>query len=187
MPLPAPAPREPLHTRTITCQGFRRQDGLWDIDAHIVDTKTYDFTIHKRGNVPAGSHIHEMWLRLTLDDGYIIQDIVAATDAAPWPVCFEVAPILSKLKGMALAPGFMSEVRRRIERRDACTHLLELLRPLATAAFQTIVIAPDRATGKAPDNPGPIVIETCRAFRRDGPIVQALWPDYAAANASDAP
>src|SRR6185503_19700597 len=41
MSLSAPAPRRHLHTRSITCEGFARDDGLWDIEARIVDTKTY--------------------------------------------------------------------------------------------------------------------------------------------------
>ncbi len=178
MPLPAAAPRRPLHTRTITCEGFQREDGLWDIDAHIVDTKSYDVAIARRGAVEAGRHIHGMWLRVTLDAAYVIRDIAAATDAAPWPVCFEAPPMLAPLKGMSLGPGFAEEIRRRVDRRDACTHLIELLRPIATAAFQTIVLSPAE-DGAVPDNPGPVVIDTCRAFRRDGPIVRALWPEHA--------
>jgi hypothetical protein len=180
MPLPAAVTRRPLHTRSVTCEGFQRADGLWDIDAHIVDTKSYDFAIARRGNIPAGSHIHEMWLRLTLDAHYVVQDIAAATEAAPWPVCFEAPAMLAPLKGMSLGPGFAEEVRRRVDKRDVCTHLIELLRPMATAAFQTIVLSPAAADGSVPDNPGPVVVDTCRAFRRDGPIVRALWPDYAA-------
>ena len=43
MPLPAPtSERKLLHTRTITCQGYERADGKWDIDGWINDIKTYD-------------------------------------------------------------------------------------------------------------------------------------------------
>ena len=41
MPLPAPAPRKHLHTRTIKCEGYEREDGLYDIEAQIVDQKAY--------------------------------------------------------------------------------------------------------------------------------------------------
>ena len=43
MPLPDPVPREPLHTRRVECRGYRRADGLWDIEGHLVDTKAYPF------------------------------------------------------------------------------------------------------------------------------------------------
>jgi hypothetical protein len=33
MSLPAPAPRRHLHTRVISCEGYEREDGLFDIEA----------------------------------------------------------------------------------------------------------------------------------------------------------
>ncbi|MGH7035691.1 MAG: DUF2889 domain-containing protein, partial [Stellaceae bacterium] len=51
MPLSAAAPREPIHTRQIECRGFRRADGLWDIEGHLIDTKSYAFQNEHRGEV----------------------------------------------------------------------------------------------------------------------------------------
>lgn len=42
MPLSPPEPREHIHSRDIILRGYRREDGLWDIEAHLTDTKTYD-------------------------------------------------------------------------------------------------------------------------------------------------
>ncbi len=41
MPLSAPAPRQLMHNRAIECRGYQREDGMWDIEGHLVDTKTY--------------------------------------------------------------------------------------------------------------------------------------------------
>ena len=49
MPLPAPAPRQLLHKRVVQCWGYRREDGLWDIEGRLVDTKTYPFPNEDRG------------------------------------------------------------------------------------------------------------------------------------------
>src|SRR3970282_2145791 len=46
MPLPNPAPRRLMHTRAIECTGYERDDGLWDIEAHLTDTKTPAHTRH---------------------------------------------------------------------------------------------------------------------------------------------
>src|SRR3954451_8363882 len=43
MPLSPPAPREMLHRRAIDIRGWRRDDGLYDIEAHLLDTKAYPF------------------------------------------------------------------------------------------------------------------------------------------------
>jgi hypothetical protein len=41
MPLSPPVSREELHTRAITLHGYRRDDGLFDIEAHLIDTKPF--------------------------------------------------------------------------------------------------------------------------------------------------
>ena len=41
--LSTPAPRNPLHTREITFQGYARENGLWDIEAHLRDFKFQPF------------------------------------------------------------------------------------------------------------------------------------------------
>ena len=40
MPLSRAVPRDHIHTREIRCRGFRRRDGLWDIEGVLEDTKT---------------------------------------------------------------------------------------------------------------------------------------------------
>ena len=39
MPLSPAPPRQPVHDRRVRCQGYRRADGLWDIEGHLTDTK----------------------------------------------------------------------------------------------------------------------------------------------------
>ena len=39
--LPDPKPRTPLHTREVTFNGYAREDGLWDIEGHLKDTKSH--------------------------------------------------------------------------------------------------------------------------------------------------
>ena len=61
MPLTTPAGRRLMHTRSIECRGYEREDGLWDIEAHLVDTKTYTHLRRHGGrpgrNVPARGSI----------------------------------------------------------------------------------------------------------------------------------
>src|SRR5271163_798275 len=80
MPLTPPAPREELHTRAITLRGYRRQDGLFDIEARLVDTKPFAMPNQDRGHIRAGEPLHEMWMRLTIDETMQIVACEAATD-----------------------------------------------------------------------------------------------------------
>ncbi|HYD97931.1 MAG TPA: DUF2889 domain-containing protein, partial [Alphaproteobacteria bacterium] len=79
MPLSAPAARRHIHTRTVTCQGFRREDGLWDIEGHMTDVKTYAFGNEWRGEIAPGEPLHDMWMRLTIDDGFTVHAVEAVT------------------------------------------------------------------------------------------------------------
>ena len=58
MPLPPPVERKHLHTRTFQFSGYRRGDGLWDIDGHMTDTKTYGFKNEFRGEIGPDEALH---------------------------------------------------------------------------------------------------------------------------------
>ena len=201
MPLPAPAPREHLHTRTVTCRGYLRLDGLWDIEGHIVDVKTYPFENEWRGRVETGTPVHEMWIRVSIDDRMEIKAVAAATDHSPFQICPDILPNFQRLVGLKIGHGFTRDVRARLGGREGCTHIVEMLQQVATVAFQTTVseraramrkeqktkAAPPEATAdpsqtgeKAPDKPKrrPIVVDTCHAWRSDGPLVKRYLPDF---------
>jgi len=187
MPLSAPDPREHLHTRQIECQGFQRADGLWDIEAHMTDRKTYSFPSDERGEVTAGTPIHDMWVRVTLDDGFHILAIEAVTDSSPYSVCPAITPSFQRLVGLRIGPGFNARVRERLGGTEGCTHLVELMGPLATTAFQTIFAAKHRAErerGKKSEAPTgkprkrPALLGTCHAFAPDSPVTKRNWPEF---------
>jgi hypothetical protein len=54
LPLPPPLPRDELHMRRIEMRGYRRHDGLYDIEARITDTKTSTLALSEK-TVPAGA------------------------------------------------------------------------------------------------------------------------------------
>jgi len=65
MPLSSPAPRKLMHTRAIECRGYEREDGLWDIEAHLTDTKTTPHTRREGGRERRpGEPVHDMWIRV---------------------------------------------------------------------------------------------------------------------------
>ncbi len=178
MPLSPPASRTPMHTRTIECRGYQRDDGLWDIEATLVDTKAYGFDNKDRGHVPPGEPLHGMVMRLTVDDDLLIHDAEAATDYAPFFQCADIAPAYGKLKGMTIGPGFDKKVRALFAGAEGCTHLRELLRPMATAAYQTIFPARERKRQEAPATTPPPLLDTCFALRADGPVVKRDFPRF---------
>ena len=150
MPLSAPAPRKHLHTRAITVKGYTRDDGLWDIEGHMTDNKSYTFTNNWRGTVPPEVPLHEMWVRLTLDDDYIVIDAEAVSDHTPLEICRSITPEYKKLKGLRVGPGWNRKVKELLGGTRGCTHLTELLGPMATVAFQTISVEKNCRRAKNP-------------------------------------
>ena len=181
MPLSEPAPRKHLHARNVECRGYLRDDGLWDIEGHMVDTKTYSFPNRHRGEVEAGEPVHEMWLRLTIDNRMRIHEVEAVTDYGPFGICPAITDNFKRLEGLTIGPGFRRAARQRVGGMQGCTHLVELLDPVATTAFQTMTARrhnrerEDRAAGT---RQRPLFLGTCHALASDSPVVREQWPEF---------
>ena len=178
MPLSKPAPRKHIHTRAIKCLGFLRDDGLWDIEGRLTDTKTYTFENHDRDGVAAGEPIHDMVIRLTLDDDFVVHAAEASTESGPYFLCGEAADAFDKLVGQKVGPGWRKRVTEAMGGVRGCTHLRDLVMgPLAVTAFQTIYPA-RKSRGERKPGEKPLLLETCYAFRLDSPIVERRWPEF---------
>jgi hypothetical protein len=178
MPLPPSTPRDELHLRRIELRGYRRHDGLYDIEARIVDTKTNEIKLLDGRPLPSGQALHDMSIRMVVDEALTVIDIVASTDASPFGICRHATDTLQSMKGLRIAHGWSQAVRERLSGRQSCTHLAELLGPLATVAYQTL--APVRnARPPAVDAKGrPLKIDSCYAYASDREVVRRLWPEH---------
>ena len=184
MPLSPPVSRRALrHTRAIQIQAFARDDGLWDIDAHISDVKTRDVPLAS-GVRAAGMPLHDLHLRLTIDRALFVIDAEAASDAVPYPgFCDTIAPAYKALIGLNLLKGFRHDLKQRLSGILGCTHLTELAQVLPTAAIQAFagdVIA--TRDGAHPDQQAeqPFQIDKCHALRSDSGAVALYYPRWVA-------
>ncbi|HXH03859.1 MAG TPA: DUF2889 domain-containing protein [Candidatus Competibacteraceae bacterium] len=180
MPLSKPnSPRELLHTRTVICRGYRRADGLWDIEGQMTDVKSYGFPNQDRGGwISAGEPLHGMWLRLTLDDHLTVVDAEASTDHAPFAVCPRISERYRKLVGLRIAPGWNRKVKELFAGVQGCTHLTELLGPVATTAIQTLHSRSREDEAAARSKRPPRFLDTCHALASDGEVVKREWPQF---------
>lgn len=193
MPLSTPAPRQPIHARDILCRGYRRDDGLWDIEGWLSDTKAYGFDTDERGTINPGDRIHGMWLRLTLDDDFTVRGVEAVTDDSPYRGCPAVTPNFQRLLGLTVGAGWNRAVKERLSGVHGCTHLVEMLGPLATVAFQTIypilvreqqaretaeAAAGRRPPANAEPPQRPILLDTCHMLASDSEVTRRHWPDF---------
>jgi hypothetical protein len=197
MPLSQPAARERLHTRRIEITGYARADGLYDIEAHLTDTKPDGRANYDRGWIGPEDPIHDMWLRFTMDETMLIHAVEACSDKTPYAACPAAAPNFSSLAGLRIQGGFLKEAGTRVGGACGCTHLRELLQQIATTAFQTIkphvVTKRLTAQGVAFEDPYSDVMDqeitnqwgawerivnSCLAYSDKGDVVRRRWPDY---------
>jgi len=196
MPLSNAAPRELLHQREIQVRGYRRADGLFDVEGHLTDTKP--FTIDSdRGRLPPGTPLHGMWMRLTVDADMNIVASEACTEFGPFSTCAGGAGSYARLVGLTIKPGFLRAANERMGGRAGCTHIREMLQQMATTAFQAMWAVRSRRDAARKSGAGQsdnksddsiALINTCYAYASDGPVVQTRWPHLytGPATASDA-
>lgn len=183
MPLPVPeVERELTHMRRVRYEGYKRADGLWDIEAHLLDTKNHDYRL-KTGVRRAGQAIHDMWLRLTIDRSFAILDATACADAVPYPGgCEQITSAYRRLIGLNLVRGFRKRTWELFGGIKGCTHLTELLAGLPTAAIQTFA---GEMKEEREDGSKPFQLDQCHALATGTETVRLWYPKWFKANRSN--
>ena len=165
--------------RRIDVRGYRRHDGLYDIEARIIDAKSQALTLSSSGRrLAAGDPLHDMSIRMVVDEDLLIHDVIAVTDAAPHGICPQAAASIATLRGERIGRGFRRVIRERLSGAQGCTHLTELLVPLATTAFQTLSPLRNAGPDRLDDTGTPVKIDTCFAYGRSRDLVRQLWPAH---------
>ena len=174
MPLTPPEPRKRLHRRSVSYEGYQRDDGLFDVEAHITDVKDHDHTL-LTGVRRAGESLHDMWVRVTIDANATIRAIEAKTDVAPYPGCERIEPAYAQLVGDNLLRGFRKGLHDKLGGVSGCTHVTELLGYLPTAAVQMFAglkKREDEGEGK------PFQLDRCHALHTSGDVVRRFYPKW---------
>jgi Protein of unknown function (DUF2889) len=179
MPTDVDATREELHFRRIDMRGYRRSDGLFEVEGRVVDRKPDDFTPYSGGrHVPAGEPVHDMGVRLVYDDQLRVHDVSTFTDASPYAHCPEGGRALLSLKGLRMTSGWSNEVKSRLRGARSCTHLMELLIPMATTAFQSLSATGLTRVDRRDVTGRPVKIDSCYAYGAQRELVRRMWPEY---------
>lgn len=183
MPLSAPAARQHLHTRHVVYRGYHREDGLWDIEAAMTDTKTYPLELAERSLAP-GAPVHAMQIRITVDDSLTILAIESSMDATPFGECLQGKDPMQQMIGVTLGPGWRQAIERNLGGVRGCTHLRELLFNMATAAYQAIPAWREHLRRQAGEpetvrEQPPYHLGKCMAWDFNGPVVARHYPQFA--------
>lgn len=173
--------RRHLHTRSVQFNGYLRDDGLWDIEAELKDTKSYTSPGYERGELPPGEPVHQIFVRVAIDNDMVIHEAAFEMRAIPFAHCGGAAADPESFIGLTLGRGWRKAVDERMKGTLGCSHLRELMYSVATAAFQTITSyretnMPELGAPTGPDGK-PFYLNQCRSWALDSPVVKRLYPE----------
>ncbi|NWD66929.1 DUF2889 domain-containing protein [Pseudomonas gingeri] len=170
--------RKLIHHRQVVCLGYERSDGLWDIEGTVTDRKPFPIWIEERGTVVTDEPIHEMTLRIAVDRTLQIHEVEVRVNRSPYRVCPAISHAYQQLVGLRIGSGFSLKIKRLFQGVEGCTHLTELLGPMATTAFQALwdkLIDVDQpSSGKTGAR---FALNGCHALRADGELVRLYFSD----------
>jgi len=101
---------ENVFNRDISCKVYRAENGVLSI-SRLVD------------------QFHDITLAMLIDPtGFTVTEAFVKMERVPYEVCRKTADGIKNIKGLfILHPAVNREMRRKIKRKDGCTHLFELL------------------------------------------------------------
>jgi hypothetical protein len=175
--------RRHVHTRSLRVDAYVRDDGLWDLEAVLTDTKSRDFPL-ATGLRKAGDPVHDMVLTVTIDTKFNVVAAHAESRRVPYPGhCDSIGPQYNKLVGLNLLQDFRKHVHARLGGVHGCSHITELVGILPTAAVQAFVgeVFEHRDAayeGHQEDEHKPWQIDRCHALKSDSPAVAQFYPRW---------
>ena len=79
---------------------------------------------------------------MIIDESLLVHDASATLAASPFDLCRGAANTLAPLKGLRIGAGWNKRVRELLGGAASCTHIVEMLGPMATTVYQGL--APQR-------------------------------------------
>ena len=89
--------RKLIHTRNISCRGYRLSDNLYEIEGVLTDTKPFQTSSFDRNKIEPNEPIHEMVIRIKIDINFVIVDAESISKKTPYLNCGDVNKDFKKL------------------------------------------------------------------------------------------
>lgn len=174
----APPAREEMHHRRVDLRFYRRSDGRYEVEGRLTDVKQHAFRrLLAEEESPPGAILHDITVTLVIDEALRVHEARATMPATPFSVCGGAGATLAPLVGSSIGPGWNRHVRERLGGAASCTHIVELLGPLATTALQGL--APQRLARLADpssEEERRRRVDSCYAYAAEREVVARLWP-----------
>jgi len=167
---------EKIHNRNLNISSYIVDDKHILIAGELKERNL--ITVYKRSGEPIEPNVfHHMQIQLLVKISELkIVDIHMKIPGAPHDnICREMENSLDKIKGLNIAPGFTSKVKKIAGGIKGCVHLTTLLLSMAPAALQGYWIFGAREEHRSENSILDIekyLVDTCWAWRKDGPLTK---------------
>jgi hypothetical protein len=173
-----PPESEKVHTRNISVSTYDCDGQRILVEGILKDNRLHESHVITGEKFPAGV-IHHMAIRLLVNcSNLLIEEVDVELIHVPRDVCRETIDCLKPIKGLTITRGFTAKVKKLAGGTKGCTHVLELLLAMAPAAIQGFAAHQSRKpSGFTTDHTQMFfhfLLNTCHAWREDGPFVEML-------------
>jgi hypothetical protein len=168
--------QQKIHDRKVDTAIYEGAENTIIIEGSLQDNRFCDSHLFT-GEIRPPYTVHHMIVRMELElPDLTILDIEVEMPSVPHEPCRDIIECLEPLKGMPIAAGFTAKVRKMVDRKKACTHLLTLLAAMAPAAFQGAWSARIRQPVEMEIYAGMMdkLKNTCWTWRDEGPLAEKL-------------
>ena len=177
-----------VHTRKIDIQTFETGPGAIVVEGTLKDDRLFA-TFPMAGDRRPPGIVHHLTIRLHVTGPDLtIEGVEVEMPTVPRKDCHDTQSSLDQIRGMRIAAGFTEAVKARIGGAAGCTHLTALLLAMAPAAVQGFWAAASRKAidpALYGDRAVTLLTDTCRVWRRDGPLLAEFKRRLQAAAESD--
>ncbi len=167
---------EKLHTRNIEISSYICDDETIIVEGKLLDNRLV--TWHSlSGETHPPDIVHQMVIRLIFDvSSLTITDIEAEMPNTPHEECREITRSLDKIKGLKIAPGITSKIKKMIGGTRGCVHLSTLLLTMCPAVIQGqwVHLARKPVDNFSSDLLEHYLIDTCHVWRKDGQLTEDI-------------
>lgn len=170
----------PVENRQIIVEG-------WLTDHRLLEGYHWD------GRPRPPGVVHRIGVRLLVGDWPpAVLEAEADMVNIPHELCGPVADSVKKIVGVAVAAGFSEQIRRRLGGVEGCSHLTHLILAMGPAILHGFWAQHSRQPRPVPRSRDevqglPYLINSCRLWQEDGPLLQLVDETIARLNPAGEP
>jgi hypothetical protein len=171
-----------LHTRNIEVTTYDYDGQRIIVEGILKDDRFQDSYLMTGEKFPKGA-IHHMAIRLLVKcSNLLIEDVEVDMISVPRKVCRETIDCLAQIKGLTITKGFTLKIKKMAGGNKGCTHLVELIQTMAPAVFQGYAAYQAQKPASLDSNHARMILQflinTCHAWREDGPYVEMFKKNF---------